>query len=216
MAKARLMLVDDHALFRSALKSLLEGQPDFEVVAEASGGREAVAQCEKTPVDLILMDANMANGDGVEATRIIKDRHPETQVLILTATDDDTLLLDAVRAGASGYLLKHMDPGAFVSEIRRRVSGEAELTAEVAAKIVHALAGKSHEANGEHPDDLSEREREVLCLLGQGMTNREIADRLNIAENTVKNHLRSILQKLGLENRVQAALYAIRNGLVEG
>lgn len=216
MSKARLMLVDDHALFRSALKSLLAEQPDFEVVAEASGGREAVAQCEATPVDLLLMDINMADGDGVEATRIIKDRHPETQVLILTASDDDTDLLDAVRAGASGYLLKHMDPSAFVGEIRRRIAGEAGITADTAAKIVHALAGKSHEVGRANPDDLSEREREVLCLLGQGMTNREIAQRLHIAENTVKNHLRSILQKLGLDNRVQAALYAIRNGLVEG
>ncbi|NMP24023.1 response regulator transcription factor [Sulfobacillus sp. DSM 109850] len=209
------MLVDDHALFRSALKSLLADQPDMEVAAEAAGGREAVRLAGTVRPDLVLMDINMADGDGVEATRMIKDRYPEMEVLMLTASDDDELLLDAVRAGASGYLLKHMEPESFLTEIRRRLSGEGTISLDVAAKIVHAVAVKSHAGETSRFEHLSEREQEVLSLVGRGLTNREIADVLNIAENTVKNHLRSILQKLGLENRVQAAAYAIRHGMVD-
>ncbi len=210
------MVVDDHALFRSALASLLSRQPDMEIVGEADGGWEAIRQAEQLRPDLILMDINMAEGDGLEATRRIKERLPQLKILMLTASDDDDLLFEAVRAGAQGYLIKHMSPESFVEEIRRHLQGESTISEEVAAKIIRTVAERSHDAE-ETPvfEEFTAREIEVLKLVGRGLTNREIAEALAIAENTVKNHLRNILQKLHFENRVQAAAYAIRHGLVE-
>ncbi len=214
--KARLMLVDDHALFRSALASLIQGQDDMEIVAQAEGGREALMRAEETMPDLILMDINMSDGDGLEATRQIKERLPYVKICMLTASDDDDLLFEAIRAGAQGYLVKHMSPESFVEEVRRQIHGEAAISEEIAAKIVHTVASRTrHAASAGAPSEFTAREMEVLRLVGQGCTNREIADLLSIAENTVKNHLRNILQKLHFENRVQAAAYAIRHGLVE-
>ena len=216
MEKARLMLVDDHALFRSALASLIESQEDMEIVAQAEGGREALQRAEDAMPDLILMDINMSDGDGLEATRQIKDRLPYVKICMLTASDDDDLLFEAIRAGAQGYLVKHMSPEPFIEEVRRQIHGEAAISEEIAAKIVHTVASRTRSAaDAGVPSEFTAREMEVLRLVGQGCTNREIADLLAIAENTVKNHLRNILQKLHFENRVQAAAYAIRHGLVE-
>ncbi len=214
--KARLMLVDDHALFRSALASLIARQPDMEIVAEAEGGFDAIRLAEEVMPDLILMDINMAAGDGLEATREIKARLPYVKIAMLTASDDDELLFEAIRAGAQGYLVKHISPDAFVEEVRRQLHGEAAISEEIAAKIIHTVAGRT-EIHGEKSplSEFTMRELDVLKLVGQGMTNREIAEHLDIAENTVKNHLRNILQKLHFDNRVQAAAYAIRHGLVE-
>lgn len=210
------MVVDDHALFRSALASLIASQPDMEMVAEAESGSQAVAVAEAHHPDLILMDINMADGDGLEATRAIKDRMPDARICMLTASDDDDLLFEAIRAGAQDYLLKHLDPEHFLEEVRRQLQGEPSISEEIAAKIVRAAASRSHTpAHGGGDADFTSREIEVLKLVGQGLTNREIALKLDIAENTVKNHLRNILQKLNFENRVQAAAYAIRHGLVE-
>lgn len=210
------MLVDDHALFRSALASIIAQQSDMEVSAETASGDEAVLLAETVMPDLILMDINMPDGDGLMATRSIKSRLPYVKICMLTATDDDDLLFEAIRAGAQGYLLKHMNPADFLAEIRRQVHGEPVISEEIAMRIVKAAAGRGHP--DEEADVFSEfttREIEVLKLLGQGETNREIAQALAIAENTVKNHLRNILQKLHFENRVQAAAFAIRHGLVE-
>ncbi len=216
MEKARLMVVDDHALFRSALASLLSRQPDMEIVAEADSGGDALKIAEEHMPDLILMDINMTGGDGLEATRAIKSRLPYAKICMLTASDDDDLLFEAVRAGAQGYLLKHMDPGAFVDEVRRQIQGDPVISEEIAAKIVKAAAARAKSSESQGGDtEFTGREMEVLKLVGQGLTNREIAQQLDIAENTVKNHLRNILQKLHFENRVQAAAYAIRHGLVE-
>lgn len=212
MEKARLMLVDDHALFRSGIASLLAGQPDLEVVAEADNGHKAVELAQEVMPDLILMDINMPEGDGLEATRQIKERMPYVKIVMLTASDDDDLLFDAIKAGAEGYLIKHLDPGPFLEEIRRQVQGEANISGDVALKIIRAFSNHQEEpAQGA----LTHREHEVLSLVGQGYSNRDIALHLNISENTVKNHLRNILQKLHFENRVQAAAYAIRHGLVD-
>lgn len=215
MAKARLILVDDHALFRSALASLIDSQPDLEVAAQADNGQEALCIAEKIWPDLILMDINMAGGDGLQATRLIKERLPAVKICMLTASDDDELLFDAIRAGAQGYLIKHMEPGDFLAEIRRQIRSNPAISEDVAARIVHAAAARPRDTGRDLLSDFTLREIDVLKLVGQGQTNREIAQSLTIAENTVKSHLRSILQKLHYENRVQAATFAIRQGLVE-
>ncbi|PSR22269.1 MAG: DNA-binding response regulator [Sulfobacillus acidophilus] len=210
------MLVDDHALFRSALATLIAGQDDMEIVAQADSGKSALSLAQEQMPDLILMDINMADGDGLEATRMIKQQLPYVKVCMLTASDDDDLLFEAIRSGAQGYLIKHMNPDEFVRELRRQLHGEPVISEDVAAKIVRAVASRSKATTDSQVlSSFTPREVEVLKLVGQGLSNREIANQLAIAENTVKNHLRNILQKLHFDNRVQAAAYAIRNGLVE-
>lgn len=212
MAKAKLMLVDDHTLFRSGIKSLLSGQGDLEVVAEAETGQDAIRLAGEILPDLILMDINMPDGDGMVATRTIKDRWPDIKIVILTASDEDDLLFEAVKAGAEGYLLKHLNPSQFVEEVRRQLEGDATISGDVAIKIIRAF---SHHEPEPPKTQLTARELEVLRFVGEGLSNRDIAERLFISENTVKNHLRNILQKLHFDNRVQAAAYAIRRGLVD-
>lgn len=212
MEKAKIMLVDDHALFRSGISSLLSDQPDLDVVAEAESGRQAIQIAEDIMPDLILMDINMPDGDGLEATKAIKDHIPYVKIVMLTASDDDDLLFEAIKAGAQGYLVKHLDPSPFLEEVRRQLNGEAAISGDVALKIIRAF---SHHQSEPPQGALTSREYEVLSLVGQGHSNREIATALTISENTVKNHLRNILQKLHFENRVQAAAYAIRHGLVD-
>jgi DNA-binding NarL/FixJ family response regulator len=206
------MLVDDHALFRSGMASLLAGRPDMEVVGEAETGEEAVRLAEELMPDLILMDINMPGEGGMEATRIIKDQMPYVKIVVLTASDENDLLFEAVKAGAQGYLLKHLDPEHFLEELTAQIRGEASISGDVALKIIRAFSTQDVERQ---QTQLTGRELEVLKLVGEGYSNRDIASRLFISENTVKNHLRNILQKLHFENRVQAAAYAIRRGLVD-
>ncbi|PSR34809.1 MAG: DNA-binding response regulator [Sulfobacillus benefaciens] len=206
------MLVDDHALFRSGLAALLSSQDEMEVVAQADNGLDAVKLAEEVMPDLILMDINMPGSDGLEATRIIKDRMPYVKIVMLTASDENDLLFEAVKAGAQGYLLKHLDPEQFLAELSAQLRGEASISGDVAIKIIRAFS--AHDVERQQTQ-LTARELEVLKLVGEGFSNRDIASRLYISENTVKNHLRNILQKLHFENRVQAAAYAIRRGLVE-
>lgn len=210
--KARLILVDDHALFRSGIAALLSNQPDMEVVAQADNGVDAMRLAEELMPDLILMDINMPGGDGLEATRQLKDRMPYVKIVMLTASDENDLLFEAVKAGAQGYLLKNLDPDKFLMELSAQVRGEASISGDVAIKIIRAFSVQDAER---HQTQLTAREMEVLKLVGEGFSNRDIASRLFISENTVKNHLRNILQKLHFENRVQAAAYAIRRGLVD-
>ena len=212
MEKARIMLVDDHALFRSGMASLLASRPDMEVVGEAETGEEAVRLAEELMPDLILMDINMPGGGGMEATRIIKEQMPYVKIVVLTASDENDLLFEAVKAGAQGYLLKHLDPEQFLEELTAQIRGEASISGDVALKIIRAFSTQDVERQ---QTQLTGRELEVLKLVGEGYSNRDIASRLFISENTVKNHLRNILQKLHFENRVQAAAYAIRRGLVD-
>lgn len=212
LEKARIMLVDDHALFRSGMASLLAGRPDMEVVGEAETGEEAVRLAEELMPDLILMDINMPGGGGMEATRIIKEQMPYVKIVVLTASDENDLLFEAVKAGAQGYLLKHLDPEQFLEELTAQIRGEASISGDVALKIIRAFSTQDVERQ---QTQLTGRELEVLKLVGEGYSNRDIASRLFISENTVKNHLRNILQKLHFENRVQAAAYAIRRGLVD-
>ncbi len=215
MDKARLMLVDDHALFRSALASLISRQPDMEVTCEADSGESAIQLADQMRPDMILMDINLSGMDGLEAARAIKSRLADVKICMLTASDDDDLLFEAVRAGAEGYLIKHLHPDEFLAEVRRQLQGDAVISEEVALRIVRAAQGRAQVSETEGLGLITERELEVLRLIGQGLTNREIAQTLKIAENTAKNHLRNILAKLHFDNRVQAAAFAVRHGLVQ-
>ena len=213
--RIRVMLVDDHALMRKGVASLLGACPDIEVVGEADNGAEAVARVADLMPDLILMDIQMPKMDGLEATRRIKAEHPYLKVVILTVSEEDRTLFDAIKAGAQGYLLKKMEPDEFLTMVRGISRGEAPISRTMASKI---LGEFSRHMKGSQPEDpaakLTPREREVLQLLTQGRSNKEIANTLCVSENTVKNHLKNILAKLHLQNRVQAVAFAFREGIV--
>lgn len=213
----KVLLADDHALFRSGIASLLRQQADFEVVGEASNGLEAFEKARELMPDVILMDIHMPGGDGLEATRKIKEVLPYTKIIILTISDEDQTLFEAIKSGAQGYLLKKIEPQDLFEMIRGVFQGEAPISGAMAAKILGEFAKQRSVGVPEQKspqDSLTQREREVLGLLSQGATNKEIAGSLFISENTVKNHLKNILEKLHLENRVQAAVFALRQGLV--
>lgn len=206
------MLVDDHPLFRSGMRSLIDREPDLEVVAEAEDGEAAIALTAEFTPDLILMDIHMPGFGGLQATRAIKAQWPAMRILMLSATEEDDWIFDAMTAGAEGYLVKALEPEEFMRQVRAHVRGENVLPGDMAVKVLRICSERAQESASVSP--LTERELEVLRLVGQGCTNRDIAGSLYIAENTVKNHLRNILQKLHCANRVQAAAYAVRAGLV--
>jgi len=212
----RVLLVDDHILFRKGLASLIASQRDFEVVGEAGDGLEALEKARQLMPDLILLDINMPVCDGREATRLIKEEMPYVKIVMLTVSDDDQDLFEAIKNGAEGYMLKKLEPGDLFEMLRGIRQGEAPISRLMASKILREFARQApRPTERAGPESvLSEREREVLQLVTDGLTNREIATALYITENTVKNHLRNILAKLHLENRVQAAAYAVREGLV--
>jgi DNA-binding NarL/FixJ family response regulator len=213
--RIRVMLVDDHALFRRGVASLLSACPDIEVVGEADNGAEAVARVAELMPDLILMDIRMPEVDGLEATRRIKAEHPYVKIVMLTIAEEDRSLFDAIKAGAQGYLLKKMEPEEFLSMLRGISRGEAPISGIMASKILGEFARHMKGHRTEDPTArLTPREHEVLQLLTQGGTNKEIASTLCVSENTVKNHLKNILEKLHLQNRVQAVAYALREGIV--
>ncbi len=211
MEKKRILLADDHILFRKGLSQLLNSQPDFQVVGEANDGLEALAKAQELMPDLILLDVNMPRCDGREATRQIKAQLPYVIVVMLTVSDDEQDLFAALKNGAQGYLLKKIDPAELFEQLRGLARGEAALSRLMANKLLNEFAHSGPAAQTEAA--LTPREQQVLQLVARGLTNREIAETLVVAENTVKNHLRNILAKLHLENRVQAAAYALREGL---
>lgn len=211
MANLRILLVDDHVLFRKGLARLLDAQPGFEVVGEAADGWDAVEQSRLLRPDLVLMDLRMPGCDGLEATRQIKREMPETRVVMFTVSQDEADLAAAIRSGADGYLVKDIRPEELFQELRGVSQGESPLSRVMVGKLLRYLARHSRAAAPPLPPDLlSPRERAVLALVADGLSNAEIADELGIAPNTVRNHLRSILDKLGLQNRVQVAVYAVR------
>jgi DNA-binding NarL/FixJ family response regulator len=215
MKTIRLLLADDHHLFRKGLASLLEKESGFEVVAEAEDGAEAIRKAQAVKPDLVLMDIHMPGVNGLEATRQITRTVPATRVVILTVSEDDEHLFEAIKCGAHGYLSKKVEPEEFRQLLEGIFRGEAPLSRATAARILKEFAARASKTPETRPvDDLTEREKEVLQLLAAGLTNKEIGSRLDIAENTVKNHLKSILGKLHLQNRVQAAALAIQQGLV--
>ncbi len=208
----RVLLADDHALFRQGLKSLLEAEGDFRVVGEAKDGWEALRHALETKPDVILMDIQMPGLDGVQATQAILKEWPEARVIILTMYRQDAYVFEAVKAGARGYLLKDTDAGELIRAIRRVHEGEVLLDSELAHRIIQDFRAKE-EAKVGLQAELSEREIQILKLVAQGYTNLEIAAELGLSEKTVRNRLSEIFQKLHLNNRTQAALYAIREGL---
>lgn len=216
MKSIRVLVVDDHTLFRRGIIEVLEADRSFKVVGEARDGREAVAKAKELHPDVILMDLYMPHATGLEATREIKAARPETRIVFLTISEEDHDLFEAVKAGAQGYLLKSVEPRVLCETLRGVERGEAYLTPTMATKILAEFArDRQGEARPGPSETLSAREREVLQLLTRGAVNKEIASALNISVNTVKNHLRHIMGKLHLENRVQVVSYALREGLVQ-
>ena len=215
MEPIRVLLVDDHALFRSGVAGLLRGRRDFEVVGEAHNGDEALEKAKELMPDLILMDIYMPGMSGVEATHRIKQVLPYVKIVMLTVSQEDKDLFDAIKAGAHGYLEKKIEPEAFLRILRGVFQGEAPISRSTATKILDEFArmSRADREKARPEEQLSPRELEVLKLLTTGATNKEIGSALGIAENTVKNHLKNILEKLHLENRVQAATFALRSGL---
>jgi NarL family two-component system response regulator LiaR len=207
----RVFIVDDHAIVRKGLRALLTEIDDIEVIGEAGDGQQAVSLLETTQPDVILMDIVMPNMDGIEATQQITARHPEARILALTSFAADDKLFPAIKAGALGYLLKDSDPADLVYAIRQVHRGEPSLQPSIARKVLHELGRPSPQP--QTPDPLTEREVEVLRSVAKGLSNQGIADALTIAEVTVRTHVSNILSKLHLANRVQATLYALREGL---
>ena len=213
----RLLIADDHPLFRDGLRSLLEAR-GMEVVAEARNGREAVEQARRWHPDVVLMDLSMPEMGGLAATRLLSAGHSGPKVVVLTASEDDADLFEAIKSGAQGYLFKNLDSAAFFSLLEGVARGEPALTPGLARKLLGEFArpAPSRAASDASPEALTEREQEVLELLVQGVTsNRELADRLVVSENTVKYHLRNILGKLHVQNRAQVVAYAVRHGLTD-
>lgn len=215
MEPLKIMLADDRPLFRKGLAALLSSRSDLQVVGQANDGCEALERARELQPDLILMDIHMPNCDGLQATRIIKQEFPNIKIIMLTVSDDDASLFEAIKSGARGYLLKNLEPEQLFGYLEGISRGEAPISPSMATKILTEFASQTRRPSGgeESKRELTQREREVLQLVTEGASNKEIAARLNITENTVKNHLRNILEKLQLQNRVQIAAYAVREGL---
>jgi DNA-binding NarL/FixJ family response regulator len=202
VAKIRVLIVDDHVVVRSGLAQFIETTDDIELVATAANGIEALARVEAFGPDVVLMDLSMPEMNGIEATRQIVEDHPSSRVLVLTSFSDQTRILDALEAGADGYLLKHSDPDDIADAIRTVYAGGSPLDPKAARTLL-----ESRRSDRSVPQ-LTDREREVLLLVRDGLANKQIARRLGIAERTVKAHLTSVYQRLGVTDRTQAALWA--------
>ena len=210
------LLVDDQALVRSGFRLILDAQDGIEVVGEAADGRAAIDEAARLHPDVVLMDVRMPEVDGIAATRSIVGERPEARVLVLTTFDEDRIVYDAMKAGASGFLLKSTPPAQFVDAVRTVAAGEALLAPSVTRRLVEDFVRRPPpgEASIERLADLTDREREVLTLIGRGRSNAEIAGELFVSGATVKTHVNRILSKLGLRDRVQAVVLAYETGLV--
>jgi RNA polymerase sigma factor (sigma-70 family) len=213
--KLRVLLADDHALFRKGLVSLMSEREGIEVVGDVENGLEAIQAARVTSPDLILMDVNMPECDGITAVKVLKKEMPQVQVIMLTAFDDDDNLFAAIKNGADGYLLKNVSPSQFFNMLEGVTRGEAAIPKVLADRILQEFRKTEEQIrqSSESHQELTPRERETLELLVQGKTNKEIANSLAISENTVKRHLVEIMEKLHLENRIQLAVFAVRQGM---
>jgi DNA-binding NarL/FixJ family response regulator len=214
----RVLICEDHAVFRRGLVHLLETEEGIEVVGEAEDGVDAVAKAEELAPDVVLMDVRMPRLSGIEATRSIAETIPTTKILMLTVSDEEDDLYDAIKAGATGYLLKEIEIDEVATAIRAVMSGQSLISPSMASKLLSEftnLAKKADEKQALPTPRLTSRELEVLKLVAQGMSNREIATELYISENTVKNHVRNILEKLHLHSRMEAVVYAVREKLLD-
>jgi len=212
-SRVRVLIVDDHAIVRKGIRALLSEADGFEVVGEADNGQEAVLRAEESSPDVILMDLLMPGMDGIEATRQITSRRPGAHVLVLTSFAADNKVFPAIKAGASGYLLKDSSPDELVRAIRQVHRGEPSLHPTIARKLLQEIARPADLQPA--PEALTAREMEVLRSIAQGLSNQEIADQLMVSEPTVRAHVSRILGKLHLASRTQAALYAVREGLTD-
>jgi len=213
--KTRLLIVDDHVVLRDGLASIFNSQPDFEVVGEAGTSNEAVARADKLKPDLILMDIGLPDGNGVAATSAILAKNPDINIVVLTLHDSDELMLEAIRNGAKGYMLKNTPAIKLIAALRALKNGEAALSRQMTSRLIEELASekKTPQSRNTEIDQLTAREQEILKEISSGASNQEIANQLFISVNTVKNHVHDILKKLKVKNRREATLIAIRNGM---
>lgn len=211
--KIRVLLVDDHTLFRSGIKSLLQRTEDFEVVDEAGDGLEGIKRARSLKPDVVLLDLHMPGVSGLEAVKVIAEEIPDVHVLMLTVSEDAQDLMDALRAGASGYLLKNIETDTLVDAIRRAARGESVVSPQMTAKLIQGVREQPRQTQPAFDrDKFSPRERDILECLALGESNKEIARKLDLAESTVKIHVQNIFKKLNMTSRVQVALYAVEHG----
>ncbi len=211
-SRVRILIVDDHEVVRIGLRSLLERVPQFAVVGEADSGARAVELVNALRPDVVVMDIRMPQLNGVEACRIIKERHPQVKVIMLTSYPDDEMVFGAVMAGASGYVLKQVGSTELIEAIRTVAQGESLLDPSITGKVLERMRSLGSDEGPPH-DHLNPQERRILALIAEGKTNREIAETLYLSEKTVRNYVSMILSKLGLANRAEAAAYAVRHNL---
>jgi two-component system NarL family response regulator len=216
----RAMIVDDHALFRRGLEMVLEEEADIELVGQASDGSEAVEKAGESLPDVVLMDIRMPRSSGIEACRAMKEVAPSAKIVMLTISDEEEDLFEAIRAGASGYLLKDLPLDEVAETVRAVHGGQSLINPSMAGKLLSEFATLAKRDTGERvqqvpPPRLTEREMQVLKLVARGMNNRDIAKELFISENTVKNHVRNILEKLQIHSRMEAVMVAVREKLIE-
>jgi two-component system, NarL family, response regulator DevR len=207
----RLVLVDDHQVVRLGLRALLEGEPDITVVGEAGTAAEAIQVVSRVEPDIVLMDIRLPDQSGITGCQQVRQRWPAVQVLMLTSFADEDLVLEAINAGAAGYVLKQLGNDDLLCAVRAVGRGDAVLDPAVTRQLLARVRRAEHEAHGAAFQDLSERELEVLALVAEGKTNAEIAEALILSEKTVRNHVSTILEKLELTNRIEAATYAVRH-----
>ena len=212
--KIRVLLADDHPLLRAGLSKVLSLEGDIDIVAEAGDGEEAIKVVERLLPDVVLMDINMPKINGIEATRRIKQRFSDIQVLVLTFHDEEEYVLALMRAGAKGYILKDVDPSIVAKAIRQVHNGECYFPSKLITQVVEKVSQAEKEGRNVESDLLTKREQEILEEIVQGKSNKEIAETLFISEKTVKNHVSNILRKLEVTDRTQAAVLALRSGIV--